>query len=222
MSVNSAKATKASDRYWQKLMGQAAVSLAGASKSELRVALYETLEEFFNNSNCWQEAISVPVIPETLDYALYPVAGGRVLRLYGVLDENGSAQAAIMPEPGKLRFLYPYTQGQTMTAVVIKTVTDPLCCYPPYIPDWILPTHGIAISHGLIGSMMLQPGQSYSNPQMANYHLQKFRDGWAHARVAMTKANTVGVQNWAFPQQFRTSSQKGGVSTFNVHPTSTR
>jgi hypothetical protein len=109
-----------------------------------------------------------------------------------------------------------------MQATVVKTVNDPLCCYPPYIPDWVLPTHGVGIQHGLIGSMMLMPGQSYSNTQMANYHLLKFRDRCAHARVAATKANTVGAQAWAFPQTFRTRSQKGGVSTFNVHPTTQR
>jgi hypothetical protein len=33
------------------------------------------------------------------------------------------------------------------------------------------------------------------------------------------KMNAVGAQSWVFPQQFRVFGQKGGVSTFNVHPT---
>ena len=32
------------DRYWAKLMGQANVSLIGASDSELRVQLFDTLQ----------------------------------------------------------------------------------------------------------------------------------------------------------------------------------
>lgn len=209
---------KENDRYWRKIMGQAQVILSGASKAELRVQLYEVLEDFFDNSNCWQEEIKFTVIPETQDYPLYPLSG-RILRLYYVIDQNTVPQVAIMPEIGKLHFLYPYTNSQPMTAMVIKTVTDPLCCHPPHIPDWVLPVHGTSILHGLVAHMMLQPGQSYSNSQLANYHMQKYRDGWAHARVAMSKANTVGIQNWAFPQQFRVTGQKGGVSTFNVHPT---
>ena len=206
-------------RYWRKLFGKAQVALQGASDIALQVQLFDVLEDFFDNSNCWQEAIPVSVIPNTLIYQIYPLQEGRILRLNGVLDQNNMQQQAIMPVAGTLQFLYPYNSIQTMTAIVVKTVTDPLCCFPPGIPEWLLPAFGRGIYHGLVGAMFLQPGQSYSNPQMANYHTQKFRDAWAHARVSIMKANTVGAQNWAFPQQFRTYSQKGGVSTFNVHPT---
>jgi hypothetical protein len=207
------------DRYWRKLLGQAEVTLSGASRVELRVQLYEVLEEFFDLSNCWQEGIPFTVVPEMMNYPIY-TASGRILRLNGVLDQNYVTQAAVMPEIGKISFLYPYSNTQTMTAIVVKTVTDPLCCHPPSgVPDWLLPVHGIGLFHGVVGKMMLQPGQSYSNPQVANYHLQKFRDAWAHARVAVARANTIGTQNWVFPQQFRVTSQKGGVSTYNVLPT---
>jgi len=210
---------KDSERYWRKLLGQAEITLSGASRIALAVQLYEVLEDFFNLSNCWQESINFTIVPETLDYPIYTTAG-RILRLHGVLDQNYVVQQAVMPELGIVRFLYPYNNTQPMTAVVVKTVTDPLCCHPPLgVPEWLLPVHGIGLFHGLVGNMMLQPGQSYSNPQMANYHLQKFKDAWAHARVATTKMNTIGAQNWAFPQQFRVTSQKGGVSTYNVLPT---
>lgn len=209
--------TREHDRYWRKLMAQAQVACAGAAHVQLRVQIYEVLEEFFNKSNCWQEAIPIIVLPDTQDYPIYPTTG-RILRLFYVLDQNNSPQQAVMNDIATLHFLYPFTQIQPMTAMVIKTVTDPLCCFPPHIPEWVLPVHGLSLYHGLVGQMMLQPGQSYSNPEMSKYHMQKFIDGWAAARVAMSKANTVGAQSWAFPQQFRVTSQKGGVSTFNVHP----
>jgi hypothetical protein len=204
--------------YWRKLLGQAKVTLSGASDVELKVQLFEVLQEFFDQSSCWQETIKFMVVPDTLDYPLAPLSG-RILRLYGAIDQNNVQQAAIMPEIGVVRFQYPYTDAQPMTAVVVKTVTDPLACYPPGIPDWVLPVHGLGIYHGLLGNMMQQPGLSYSNPQMASYHLQKFNDTKGHARVAMIKANTVGAQAWSFPQRYRTYGQKGGVSTFNIMPT---
>ena len=207
------------DRYWAKIIGQASVALAGASDVLLRVQLYDTLEEFFDGSNCWMESIKFIAVADTLDYQVYPVEGGRILRLDSVIDQNNVPQAALMPDVGVVRFLYPYTQTQPMTAHVVKTVTDPLKCFPPNIPEWVLPVHGLKILHGLIGNMMLVPGQSYSNPGLANFHLQKFNDGISGAYVASSKANTVGVQSWAFPQQFRVTGQRGGVSTFNVHPT---
>jgi hypothetical protein len=204
--------------YWAKLLGQASVILSGSSAAETQVQLFDTLEEFFDGSNCWQEAINFTVIPDTTDYPLRPLTG-RILRLYGVLDQNNVPQPAVMPHIGTVRFLYPYTNVQPMTATVVKTVTDPLSCVPPHIPEWMLPVHGRGILSGVLGGMMLQPGQSYSNPTLAQYHLTKFRDAIAHARVAAMRMNTVGAQAWAYPQQFRVHGQKGGVSTYNVNPT---
>jgi hypothetical protein len=205
------------DRYWAKLIGQALVTLPGASDALLRVQLFDTLEEFFDGSNCWLESIRFTVVPDMLDYKLYPVSG-RIIRLDNVIDQNNVAQSAIMPEIATVRFQYPYSNVQPMVANVIKNVTDPLSCFPPHIPDWILPVHGLKILHGLIGNMMLQPGQSYSNPPLANFHLAKFSDGISGAYVSSSKMNTVAAQPWAFPQQFRVSGQRGGVSTFNVLP----
>jgi hypothetical protein len=191
--------------------------LTGASDALLRVQLFDTLEEFFDGSNCWMESIQFTVVPDLLDYKLYPVSG-RIIRLDSVIDQNNVPQSVVMPEVGTVRFQYPYTDVQPMVANVVKNVTDPLSCFPPHIPDWVLPAHGLKILHGIIGNMMLQPGQSYSNPPLANFHLAKFNDGISGAYVSSSKMNTVGAQPWAFPQQFRVSSQRGGVSTFNVHP----
>lgn len=210
--------TELQEQYWDKLLGQARVSLVGASDAELQVQLFDVLMEFFDVANCWVEPISFVVIPQTLDYPLQPLSG-RILRLSAVLDQYATPQPAIMPVLGTVHFLYPYTETQPMTAIVIKTVTDPFNCYPPYIPDWILPLHGLKILDGIIGRMMLQAGFSYSNPPLARFHMQRFYDGAAAAYVAASsRANTVGGQRWMYPQQFRVFGQKGGVSTYNVHP----
>jgi hypothetical protein len=206
------------DTYWRQLLGQAQVSLTGVSKPGLQAQLFDVLTDFFYGSNCWQEAIQVNVIPETLEYSVIPVQGGRILRLLAVLDQFAQPQAAFMPEIGTVRYQYPYNDVQTHAALVIKTVTDPQKCSPPDVPEWLLPKHHITLLNGLLGNMMMQPGASYSSPQLANFHLMKFRDGIAGARVAQMKANAIGAQAWAYPQQFRTVSQRGGVSTFNLHP----
>jgi hypothetical protein len=106
-----------------------------------------------------------------------------------------------------------------MRALVVKNVTDPFSCFPPHVPDWILPIHGLKLFHGVLGKMMMQAGLSYSNPKMAAFHLQKFQDGISGAFVSSSKANTVNAQPWAFPQQFRVFGQRGGVSTYNINPT---
>lgn len=209
------------DRYWAKLIGQANVILPGVSDAELRVQLFDALMEFFDGSNCWKENINFTVVPDTLEYPVFPLTG-RILRLYGVVDQNFTPQSAVMSDIGVVRFLYPFSNTQPMTVCVVKTVTDPFNCFPPHIPEWILPVHGLGILHGLLGTVMMQPGQSWSNQTMGAFYQGKFRNAIVHARVAATKANTVGAQSWAFPQSHRVTGQKGGVSTFNVNPTPLR
>jgi hypothetical protein len=205
--------------YWQKLLGQAKTSLIGASQAAMEVQLFEVLEEFFDGSNCWTEAIELVVIPNTLNYPVTPVQGGRILRLSDVIDQNLVAQNAVMPEIGTVTFVYTYTDSQPMTAIVVKTVSNPLECYPPNIPEWLLPQHGLVILNGILGKMMMQPGMSYSNPKLGDFYLRKFSDGISKAMVATNLMNKVGAQRWAFPQSFAVRGQRGGVSTFNVHPT---
>lgn len=204
--------------YWAKLMGEANVFLQGASDAQLRVQLFDVLDEFFNGSCSWPEAIKFHVVADALDYPLVPLTG-RIIRLDSVIDQNNVPQQAIMPEIGTVRFLYPYTQVQPMTAYVIKTVTDPFHCSPPDVPEWLLPAYGRGILYGIIGHMMMQPGLSYSNPTLGQFYLQKFNDQISQAYVSTNKANKIGAQNWAFPQSFAVSGQRGGVSTYNVHPT---
>jgi len=205
------------DLYWAKVFGNAQVMLTGASADQIKVVLFDTLAEFFGDSNCWKENIDIVVVPNTYDYPI-PVRTGRILRLAGVVDQNLTPQNAIMPTIGTVRFQFGYSNTQTMTVTVIKTVTDPLECFPPHIPDWVLPAHHLTIQHGLVGNVMTIPGEAFSNPQQAMFHLQKFRDGIAGARVAGMKANTFGAQTWAYPQQFRVDGQRGGVSNFSVYP----
>ena len=59
--------TDEGERYWTKVLGQAAVSLTGASDAILlKVQLYDTLEEFFDGSSCWKELIEFPGHPRNI------------------------------------------------------------------------------------------------------------------------------------------------------------
>ena len=99
-------ATNEADRYWAKIVGQAAVAVAGASDALLRVQLYDTLEEFFDGSNCWTRTSISPSFPRPRTTSSTP-HGGRILRLDSVLDQNNVPQQAVMPEIGTVHFLLP-------------------------------------------------------------------------------------------------------------------
>jgi len=208
------------DLYLAQLLAQVGSILTGASDASVKAQFFDVLREFFDNSNAWLETINFVVVSNSLDYPLTPISG-RILRLAGVVDQNNVQQNAVMAIPGIVHFLYPYTNTQPMTAMVVKNVDKPLECFPPDFPDWFLPAYGLGVQDGILGKMMAQPGNSWSDRATAMYHLQRFRDSMMHARVATRLANKVGGQAWAYPQQYRTTSQRGGVSTFNVNPAPT-
>lgn len=206
--------------YFAKLMGRAQTILSSASDAHLNVILFDTLQEFFADSNSWREVIPFSVVPSLQDYPIAPQSG-RIERLIGVTDQNQISQSAIMPNIGTVTFLYPYSNAQPMWALVAKNVTNPLSdCFPepPDKPDWLLPKYGLGILSGILGNMMNEPGQAYSNEKGAAFHLARFRNSIQQARAAAMRGNTVGTQAWRFPQSFRTFGQRGGVSTGNVNP----
>jgi len=203
------------------ILASAKALLMGASDNHLIITLHRTLKEFFDDSNCWTENIGVMVVPNTLDYQIRPITG-EIIRLQAVIDQNNVLQAAILNQDlDTLHFLYPYNNVQPMTAIVSKNVVSPYRDgkpFVPFIPKEIYRNYGIGILDGLIGWMMSDDGQSYSNPQKGMGRLMRFRNTIAKARTAASHGNVLGGQSWAYPQGFRVTSQKGGVSTFNMNP----
>jgi hypothetical protein len=194
--------------------------LMGASQGQILISYYETLNEFFVGSNSWLEPIGVMVVPNILDYHVNPLSG-RTLWLWAATDQNNVPQAAVMPQPGLVHFLYPYTVPQPVTVTVTKSVCPPFRDgrpVPPDVPEWLFPAYHNGILDGLVGRMMLETGQSYTDQRMGTMRMGRFRDAISMARVMTMRMNTVGGQAWAYPQQFRVTGQRGGVSTFNVNP----
>lgn len=205
-------------QYLLQLLNVAQMRLVGASVAGLKAELFDTLREMFGDSGAWMEDISLTVVPSTTppSFQLQP-SSGEIIRLVGVMDANLIPQPATMPTIGTVFFPYPYTIVQTMTVRVAKNVTDPFECKGvPTFPLIFLSVHGGVLLDGLLGRMYMHPAASYSNMGNANYHLSRFRDGIARVRQAAVRANTLGVNSWAYPQQFRTRGQRGGVSVGNA------
>lgn len=199
------------------LFQQAKTQLPGASELALKAELYDVLNEFFNESSAWTENIDIPIIPNSTAYEVVPSEGGQIIRLAGVVDANNIPQPGIMPDFGVVVFENPYNVAQTFTATVVKNVTQPV---PkggvPDMPDFTLSVYGVCILDGLIGRMMLHKAKSYSDETLGQYHLKRFNDSTAMARVAKMRRNAFGTQQWRFPQGFSKGSQRGGISTANA------
>lgn len=209
------------------ILNQLRIELTGASDTGIKFALYHVFHEFFNDSNAWQETISLPVVQNIVDYDIAPAEDGQIVRLNGAVDGNNIPQPALltrvgMPNGGaRITFEWapntlPGGQTQTFFVNVVKNVIRPNTHDNiPVVPDWAVPLYERTILDGAIGKLMNQPGTSYSNEKGSSFHLKRFRDGIAVARADTLRRNTVGSQAWSYPQSFRAGTQRGGVSTAN-------
>lgn len=219
------------------VFNQCRVELTGVSEALLKSALFETLDEFFRDTSCWKEELTInvtppasqPTTPQGWEQALsYPIAAteGQIIALDGVCNANGSPVRALLPMSGTaptqmgtsdavVLLQDTPNQAQQYTVYVTKTVSLPLTRDNlPIAPAWVLQKWHLAIKAGILGMLQNQKNKSFSDLVGAKYNLAKFRQFVANARSAALRANTRGASAWRFPQSFRSVSQKGGVPTY--------
>lgn len=202
---------------FDQLMNQARVTLVGSSDAGLKAAFYDVCTEFLNDSSVWTQDVQVNAIPTRREYPLQ-VNEGQIIRLVGVSQAPNTLNGqpifipALMNEVGTLLLAQAPQTAATYAAQVVTNVALPVGRdQVPIGPDWLLPIWHVGLLDGLLGKMMIQPNKSYTDKQQGAYHLKRFRDAIARARVSKLRANTNGAQAWRFPQQFRTTNQRGGI-----------
>lgn len=201
----------------EQLLKMATVRLPGASDAALKAELYDVLTEFFEDSRCWLESIQFNVVTDETTYQVVPTEG-QIIGLVGVLNSENTPQHALMPNLGTVILgnrpnvaeapLYYY--AIVSKTVVLPTGRDQL----PVGPDWVLPRWHVGVLDGLVGRMMSHKDKPYSDEKRSGYHLKKFRNAVAQARVAALRQHTLGAQAWRFPQGFASNTQKFGVPGF--------
>lgn len=196
---------------FEQMMNQARIQLVGASEAGLKGTFYDVLFEFLNDSSIWTETVAIPVVPTERVYSA-SVPEGTIVRLNGVGASQDRFIPALMSHIGIIELRNPPQNNDTYYAQFVVNIAQPTGRdMIPLAPSWLLPIWHLGLLDGLLGNMMNQPNKSYSNPTSAAYHLKRFRDAIARARVSKLRANTVGASAWRFPQSFRSVSQQGGV-----------
>lgn len=211
-----------------RVMNDLRTRLTGASDSGIKMELFNTIQEFLQDTNAWVENIDLMVTAGTQEYNLLPREGGQVIRLIGVWDGFRSPQPSSMPTFGKLvvhRQVTVTSVAQAVTDTVRRSTTPWLVAIAknivlpttkdsvPIAPQFVLQVYSNAITDGVLGRMMSQSSKSWTNVQLSLYHLKRFRDAIQTARNDAWTQNLLGGQRWGFPQQFHGSSQRGGIST---------
>ena len=209
----------ASVAEWTRLMNQARVKLTGVSDAALKGELFDVMHEFYDKSSSWLETLQLSILPNVTVYDLIPT-NGQILRLVGVVQMDPAnpltprnIRGAQMPAIGQI-ILTEVPGGPAIYGVTVAlTVQLPVDRNGfPVTSDDTLTVYSTGILDGLLGHMMSVPNKSYSNSTMGVYCLKKFDVTINKARVAALRQNAFGTQAWVYPQTFRTSGQRGGVS----------
>lgn len=204
-----------------RLMNNARLRLPGATDGVLQQELFSVMDEFFKKSNVWNEDIDLAIPgqdPAGTVYQLAPEAPALIDKLLWVFQKpddtsigRGAGVAAAMSTPGELTLRLQPSSDVVYTVTVALTVADPLDRggYVQF-PAWVLAKYREAILDGLLGRMMTQASKPYTNSQMAIFHMRKFIQATASARVEWTRNNTYRAQAWSFPGGFSGGTQRGG------------
>ena len=136
-------------------------------------------------------------------YLVTPTGVAKIVRLIGVVNSDERPQWAVMPTPGEIQLSTDPSVAQIFTARLALTISDPVMRdgYPEF-PQWAYDKHSETVLSGLLGRMMSQPAKPYTNMQLSVYHMRRFRDGIARAKVEAMHQNVYRAQSWRFPQTF--------------------
>ncbi len=186
-----------------RLIDNLRIRLPGATDEVLKLEYFSTMDQFFGASNIWTEDVDFQVTNDNKDYYVTPSGVANILRVMGVVNSDGVVVAALMKIPGEITLVEYPNQADTYTAQLALTVRDPVTRdgYPEY-PDWILEKYGVDIIDGVLGRMMSQIAKPYSNERMAIYHMRRFQNTMALAKVEAQHRNVYRGQSWRFPQNF--------------------
>lgn len=199
------------------------IRLPGALDGAIRMEFFGVAREFLQRSNIWREAIPITVVPSVACYELVGEHRGLVNRLIWVEGQRQISEGAPArsgpPRPAALlrtgvldaeiRIDWLPSQTELWFAHVALTVADPTDRLGlPFLPSWIVEKYAATLTDGLVARMAAIPLKPYSNKALAAYHGREFRMGTNLAKNETAHSNTLGGQAWAFPQGFRSRTQK--------------
>lgn len=201
-TLRSEVASDATDTI-DRVMDNLRTRLPGARDATLRLELFNTVVDFFEQTNVWTEELTVTVTAGDLEYELVPTGVCAISRLMEVKDENGYPINASMPEIGTLLLASDPGGTKTYTVKLALTVDDPTDRDGyPQMPEWLWDRYSDAFQEGVLGRMMSHIAKPYSSERMAIYHLRNFSGAITKARSEGVRGNRFRTQSWRFPQTF--------------------
>ena len=188
---------------FERFMDGVRTRAAGALDAVIQNELYDVLNEFFQDTNCWREDIPFTATSDTTSYPVAPTGAAAIHRLMWVMDTQDYPVPAFMEELGTVDLVTAPATDTDYVATVALTVNDPIRRDGfPFFPMWVLNKFNSDIRAGVLARLMSQPAKPYTNEQLAIFHARQFVTAKSQARVEARTKNTYRGQAWAFPRGF--------------------
>lgn len=182
-----------SDPSISRLYDNVQAVVPGVTLSLIKMFSWNTIEEFYLRSTSrrelvnWQMAVGVSEIDFNPFDETWLV--GWVLHVDGLYNPQ-------ILMPGRVIDRNTPAQARTGTALLALHPVNFDVIFPPEL--WV---HWFeTILDGTLARLYGQPAKPYSSPQLAQYHMARYRAGLNRARDAANREYTDGPGRWCFPR----------------------
>lgn len=195
---------------YSRFINELRVLLPGASDAGIYQAMFGVFHEFFETTNCWQEDINFAVVTDETVYQLVVAEGGELKRIMGIVTDAGHPTGAFKSNlTGMVTFKNSPSAAGVWVATVAKTIGTPVDRDgKPQVPEFTFAQFYQCLLAGVLGALCLQPKKPYTNPTLGRMQWGRFRNLMGDVKSAVAKGNIYDAQAWAFPQSFRSHTQR--------------
>jgi hypothetical protein len=157
----------------------------------IEMELWNTVEEFALRSTYFRDRVDWTMAPDVRTYDFNPYGNNMIaftiLKVYGLSYWQALPPAVLQDDS------YAIT-GQRNGNALLALKPISFNCLPPVLWDrWFE-----CMMDGVRGRLMSQPAKPYASPQMAEYHMKRFRVGLNLAR-AEAEQRYSGQTTFRFP-----------------------
>lgn len=176
--------------------------LMAAPRSLVELSLRQAAIEFCERTKAWRHIITSTVTAQGATTAapqysaiheiesatlngqpLTPVSYTEILpdELSGEQDQ-GQPRYITQSTPNEVQ-IYPFATGALRMSVILKPragqlfgtdASDPMHDAYNVVPDFLLTQHGETIAYGALARMFIIPGETWTDPDRANYYRSQF------------------------------------------------
>ncbi len=178
-----------------RVMDNVLLTLPAATEPLIKVALWNTIEEFairstyFRQRVSWVMGISVP----TVDFNPYDAE----MTVVWVLEVTGLTHYRVQPPARLIDLQRPMTARDGTALLVLKPVSFECLCgcsLPELWSTWFE-----TILDGTLFRLYGMPAKPWSSPQLSQYHGTRFRQGLNRARDIANRLHTDQQYYWRYP-----------------------